>query len=272
MVMIGHLSASRPVLIVGSSFLLLFLLHRQIAEAYMILHPQRKHASPQTWKTASCLCGIRCEDKFYQLEEREDAETSSTEVYLMKDRQVDFGMSDGPLPDSVEGSWQVEPGTDNFKMTIRRVFGSGKRGSDMGEFQFEIVRELRGEMTMVGDSVAITGTVVNKDELLGDKGTHIFQYEYQVALYFSVSQTRLLKNFVEVGYFNMVSSINDSRRGLRQRLSNNESCRLTTRKKERVIPSTMDASNSKLTRPKDCDLVRCTFRKQHLTFEECLLL
>eukprot|EP00980_Cylindrotheca_fusiformis_P015298 scaffold4266_cov83-Cylindrotheca_fusiformis.AAC.3 len=118
----------------------------------------------------SPLYGIRCEDKFYQLEEREDAETSSTEVYLMKDRQVDFGKTDGPVPDSVEGTWHVEPGTDDFKMTIRRVFGSGNRGSDMGEFQFEILRELRGEMTMVGDSVAITGIIVNKDELLGDKG------------------------------------------------------------------------------------------------------
>ena len=43
-------------------------------------------------------------------------------------------------------------------------------GTDMGEFQFEILREYRGEMTMVGESVAITGIMLNKDEIFGDKG------------------------------------------------------------------------------------------------------
>mmetsp|Transcript_24779 Transcript_24779/g.60873 ORF Transcript_24779/g.60873 Transcript_24779/m.60873 type:complete len:369 (+) Transcript_24779:77-1183(+) len=127
--------------------------------------------------SSSKLYGIRCENTFYQLEEMEDGETSRTEVYLMQDRQVDFGKTDGPVPDYVEGQWSVDSGDDEFTMTIRRVFGTGKRGSDMGEFSFEIVRELRGDLTMVGESVAITGTIVNKDDLLGDK---------------------------EVGYFNMV--------------------------------------------------------------------
>jgi hypothetical protein len=66
-------------------------------------------------------------------------------------------------------------------MTIRRVFGSGKRGSDMGEFQFDIVRELRGEMTMVGESVAITGVIVNKDDLLGDRGAHNISTEAAIS-------------------------------------------------------------------------------------------
>lgn len=119
---------------------------------------------------SSSLYGIRCENKFYQLEEKEDGETSRTEVYLMADRQVDFGKTDGPVPDYVEGTWRVEPGTDDFTMQIRRVFGTGKKGSDMGEFSFEIIRELRGDMAMVGESVAITGVIINKDDLLGDKG------------------------------------------------------------------------------------------------------
>ena len=119
---------------------------------------------------SSSLYGIRCENKFYQLEEKEDGETSRTEVYLMADRQVDFGKTDGPVPDYVEGTWHVELGTDDFTMQIRRVFGTGKKGSDMGEFSFEIIRELRGDMTMVGESVAITGVIINKDDLLGDKG------------------------------------------------------------------------------------------------------
>lgn len=158
------------------------------AEAYAILpHVLSSNVCRRYYKhhvqpnSRTSLHEIRCEDMFYQLEEREDAESSSTEVYLMKDRQVDFGQTDGPVPDTVEGTWHVEPGTDDFKMTIRRVFGSGKRGSDMGEFQFDIVRELRGEMTMVGESVAITGVIVNKDDLLGDRGAHNISTEAAIS-------------------------------------------------------------------------------------------
>ena len=114
------------------------------------------------------LYSIRCEDKFYQLEELEDSDASTTEIYLAPDRTITFGETSGPKADEIEGDWEVED--DNFVMTIRRVFGSGKRGTDMGEFSFEIVREFQGEMSMVGDSVAITGKMINKDDLLGDKG------------------------------------------------------------------------------------------------------
>ena len=115
--------------------------------------------------------GIRCEDKYYQLEEREDAECFATELFLKADRVIEFGETDGPLAKEQDGTWEVAPGTDTFAMTIRRKFAAGNEGSDMGEFDFEVIREYIGEMKMVGDAVSITGTMVNKDEVLGDEGT-----------------------------------------------------------------------------------------------------
>lgn len=80
------------------------------------------------------------------------------------------------MPESVEGVWDVVPGTDNFIMTIRKCFSTGSSGSDMGEFSFEILREYKGDMTMIGESVAITGVMINKDEILGDKGMLLFVF------------------------------------------------------------------------------------------------
>ena len=109
------------------------------------------------------LYGIRCENKYYQLEEMEDKETCTTELFLLEDGGVEFGETDGPLPKECLGSWQVFPGTDNFKMDIVRKFSTGTSGRDMGEFDYEIVRSFVGEMTEVGSSVGISGVMVSGD-------------------------------------------------------------------------------------------------------------
>ena len=89
---------------------------------------------------------------------------------MRPDRVIDFGDTDGPVPLETEGNWDIQPGTDNFSMTIRRKFTTGKEGTDMGEFSFETIRVYKGEMTMVGESVGITGVMLNQDELFGEKG------------------------------------------------------------------------------------------------------
>ena len=116
------------------------------------------------------IWGVRCEDKFYQLEEREDAECAKTELFLRTDRSIEFGKTDGPLTKEQAGTWEVEPGTNNFRMRVRRKFTTGAEGTDMGEFDFEVIREYTGEMKLVGESVGITGTMINKDDILGDSG------------------------------------------------------------------------------------------------------
>jgi hypothetical protein len=103
------------------------------------------------------LFGIRCEEKFYQLEEMEDASTCTTELYLKLDHSIEFGQTDGPVYLDAFGEWNVKPGTDDYTMVIKRIYGTGSDGRDMGEFTYELSRTYVGEMTQVGESVAITG-------------------------------------------------------------------------------------------------------------------
>lgn len=99
----------------------------------------------------------------------EDKDNSTTELFLTADGRVEFGETDGPMWDEVAGNWHVTPGTDDFTMVIFRRFGSGRSGTDMGEFAYEIGRVYKGEMTKVGDSVAITGVMHSQpDEFTGD--------------------------------------------------------------------------------------------------------
>ena len=89
----------------------------------------------------------------------EDKENCTTELFLTQDGRIEFGETDGPVWSDAEGYWQVEPGTDNFRMSIVRKFNSGNKNTDMGEFSYDIARYYAGEMTKVGDSVGITGVI-----------------------------------------------------------------------------------------------------------------
>ena len=129
--------------------------------------------------SSSRLYGIRCENKYYQLEEMEDKDNSTTELFLTAEGNVEFGETDGPLWSDAEGRWHVEPGTDDFTMTIIRRFNTGASNTDMGEFSYEIGRSYVGVMTKVGDSVGITGVMHSLPDEFG-----------------SAEQ--------EVGYFNMI--------------------------------------------------------------------
>ncbi|EEC46241.1 predicted protein [Phaeodactylum tricornutum CCAP 1055/1] len=109
------------------------------------------------------LFAIRCEDKYYQLEEMEDKENCTTELYLKGDRTVEFGDTDGPIWTEAVGSWQVKPGTNDFTMVIKRKYQTGRDGTDMGSFDFQTERTFSGEMTQVGACVGITGVVHEAD-------------------------------------------------------------------------------------------------------------
>ena len=139
-------------------------------------------------RTSSSLFGIRCEDKTYQLEELEDQDRCTTEVFLQADRTIYFGDTDGPLPASQEGRWDVPPGTNSFQMVIRRTFGAGDDGKDVGEFSFDVEKLYEGEMSMVGESVAIQGTIKIVDPLNPDA-----------------------EELMEVGFFQMIDGTQDRR-------------------------------------------------------------
>ena len=111
------------------------------------------------------LYRIRCENKYYQLEEMEDRENATTECYLKQDGTVVLGDTDGPLWTSAQGKWYIQD--DGFIMTITKKFGAGTDSSDMGEFEYELERTFIGDMTVVGESVAITGVMKSDDVLTG---------------------------------------------------------------------------------------------------------
>lgn len=121
--------------------------------------------------------------RYFQLEEMEDADTATTEVFLNADQTVDIGETDGPLFIGAEGTWKQND--NEFEMVLTRRFQAGREGrvfTDMGEFEFDVVRTFTGEMTMVGAAAAVQGGIHSSDEILGDQ---------------------------EVGFFNMIDTTNE---------------------------------------------------------------
>lgn len=105
------------------------------------------------------LYGIRCEDKTYQLEELEDQETCTSEIFLQADRTIYFGDTDGPIPVECEGRWDVDPDTNSFRMAIKRTFGAGTDSRDMGEFSFDGKWLFASILGLRSGSVRITDVV-----------------------------------------------------------------------------------------------------------------
>jgi hypothetical protein len=123
-------------------------------------------------------------DRYFQLEEMEDAETATTEVFLNADQTAVVGKTDGPLFIKAEGTWKQNNDEDNnnnnnnaFEMVLTRRFQAGKEerlSTDMGEFEFDVVRTFTGELTMVGASAAVQGGIHSSDEILGDQEVGFF--------------------------------------------------------------------------------------------------
>eukprot|EP00534_Pseudo-nitzschia_fraudulenta_P004970 CAMPEP_0201122572 /NCGR_PEP_ID=MMETSP0850-20130426/6169_1 /ASSEMBLY_ACC=CAM_ASM_000622 /TAXON_ID=183588 /ORGANISM="Pseudo-nitzschia fraudulenta, Strain WWA7" /LENGTH=443 /DNA_ID=CAMNT_0047389289 /DNA_START=78 /DNA_END=1409 /DNA_ORIENTATION=+ len=118
-------------------------------------------------KPLTVMYRIRCENKYYQLEELEDAENATTELFLKEDGTVEIGKTDGPLFAKAVGNWEIQE--NSFAMTITKTFKTGNDNSDMGEFQFEVERVFEGDMTVVGGTeVAINGKIFAED-IITDK-------------------------------------------------------------------------------------------------------
>jgi hypothetical protein len=110
------------------------------------------------------------------IQELEDSETATTEVFLKTDSTVDIGKTDGPLFSNASGTWKETP-QGKFEMVLKRTFEGGaekQKQTDMGEFEFEVERVFRGEMSKVGASIAVTGSMHYLDEELGDEKVGFF--------------------------------------------------------------------------------------------------
>lgn len=116
---------------------------------------------------AKTLMDVSAGQKFFQLEEMEDKETSTTDLFLNRDGTVTVGETDGPIPKDARGEWsQKSDGT--FRMTLIRSYEAGKEktlDTDVGEFAYETERLFTGtEITMVGNCLSVSGSIHHMDE------------------------------------------------------------------------------------------------------------
>lgn len=129
--------------------------------------PRIRETPFTTKKPLTIMYRIRCENKYYQLEELEDADNCTTELFLKEDGTVDIGETDGPLFAKAVGNWEIKE--NDFAMTITKTFSTGNERNDMGEFTFDVERVFEGVMTVVGGTeVAINGKIFAED-IITDK-------------------------------------------------------------------------------------------------------
>ena len=115
-------------------------------------------------------------EKHFQLEESEDADTSTTEVFLRRDRTVEVGKTDGPVFLDATGTWEHGP-DGHFKMNLKRTFQAGRgplKAMDIGEFSYDVERSFTGDIGKVGQSVAVSGSIHFQDDQRGDEKVGYF--------------------------------------------------------------------------------------------------
>lgn len=127
--------------------------------------------NPDSSRPLTVMYRIRCENKYYQLEELEDSDNCTTELFLKEDGTVDILETDGPIFDKAEGNWEVED--NHFVMSITKTFVTGtdnkKDPTGMGEFKFQVERLFEGDLTVVGGTeVAINGKIF-ADDIITEK-------------------------------------------------------------------------------------------------------
>ena len=129
-------------------------------------------------------------ETYFQLEELEDCESATTELYLHSDNTVSVGETDGPMYLQASGTWTTTTPmsngytpynsngsnsgstVQNFAMTITRRYEAGREKSestDVGTFEFDVERTFLGEIIRIGANVGVSGKIHMYDDLLGDE-------------------------------------------------------------------------------------------------------
>ena len=127
----------------------------------------------------------------FQLEEKEDREVELTSIRLNSDHTVTVGETDGPSMIKCAGTWSIlETASEEdrpFRMTLDRSYEGGHRRkpTDVGEFEYHVVREFYGNVGTVGDSFAVQGIIHGHDDISNVN--------------------------VEVGYFSLIDATSDLR-------------------------------------------------------------
>jgi len=115
------------------------------------------------------------QERYFQLEELEDASSATTEIFLNADHTLSIGETDGPLFLKATGTWQQQ--ADQFLMSLTRTYQGGtekREVTSMGEFPFQVVRTFVGDVTSVGDLVSVSGKITSNDDVMGEKNVGYF--------------------------------------------------------------------------------------------------
>lgn len=114
--------------------------------------------------------------KEFQLEEREDKDSSVTALWLGEDGSVQVGITDGPPLQTAAGSWSVNEdlkgvakGENAFRMTLLRTYEGGEHTgqNQAGNFAYNVRREFWGDIDTTGNFVSVSGTIHGEDESKG---------------------------------------------------------------------------------------------------------
>eukprot|EP00551_Chaetoceros_affinis_P000165 CAMPEP_0203638214 /NCGR_PEP_ID=MMETSP0088-20131115/4303_1 /ASSEMBLY_ACC=CAM_ASM_001087 /TAXON_ID=426623 /ORGANISM="Chaetoceros affinis, Strain CCMP159" /LENGTH=230 /DNA_ID=CAMNT_0050492801 /DNA_START=175 /DNA_END=867 /DNA_ORIENTATION=+ len=156
--------------------------------------PSQSSSSPSSSSSTSFSL-LSPSSKFYQLEEMEDRESSTTEIFLSQDGTVTVTDTNGPPPVRSSGTWKAiaapsraqhnlndpdldydydESITGTFEMKITRTFRTGHDASDLGEFCFDVERTFIGDISTVGGLVSVTGSMHMEDDFFGDTEVGFF--------------------------------------------------------------------------------------------------
>jgi hypothetical protein len=92
-----------------------------------------------------------------------------TELWLNEDGTLRMGKTNGPQVSKFWGIWTLLEGVSEkpFWMEILRAYKAGESHTgknQVGEFSYEVKREFRGDISMVGESIGIAGSIHGKDE------------------------------------------------------------------------------------------------------------
>eukprot|EP00522_Entomoneis_paludosa_P014491 CAMPEP_0172441230 /NCGR_PEP_ID=MMETSP1065-20121228/1801_1 /TAXON_ID=265537 /ORGANISM="Amphiprora paludosa, Strain CCMP125" /LENGTH=218 /DNA_ID=CAMNT_0013190485 /DNA_START=22 /DNA_END=678 /DNA_ORIENTATION=- len=115
---------------------------------------------------------------YFQLEEKEDAESCTTELCLRSDHTLQVGETNGPRYIEAVGVWQeysYDSSSNNpqqgletnlhgveFEMRLTRTFETGREKRDwtnVGRFHYSVERTLTGSFTFVGANVNVEGMI-----------------------------------------------------------------------------------------------------------------
>jgi hypothetical protein len=102
---------------------------------------------------------------YFQVEEMEDKDSCTTEVFLNSNNTVTLLETNGPVFVSATGSWNLE-GDGSFEMTLSRTYEGGRSTKSLtgiGVFPYVTNRSFLGQLSKIGVKQGIEGSVYDID-------------------------------------------------------------------------------------------------------------